>query len=51
MCLDASFYSNKREKKKEHGFGWVGSGKNLGVGGGRVMVRTYCIKKSTFKEK
>lgn len=45
MFLDSSFYSNEREKKKEHGFGWVGIGKNLeGVGRGRFMVRTYCIK-------
>lgn len=45
MFLDASFYTTKREKNKAHGFGWVGSGKNLeGVGGGRIMVRTHCIK-------
>lgn len=37
MFLDASFYTNKTEKNKAHGFGWVRSGKNLeGVGGGRI---------------
>lgn len=34
MFLDDSLYSIERKKKEEHGFGWVGTEKNLERVGG-----------------